>query len=763
MIDVKGQRPAASSRALIEAAQFNLQDLLAQAPAAIGLLNGPEHRWSFVNNEAVRVTGRRSPDEFLGKTIGESLPELKQEGVAEALEQVFQTGEPFKGTETKVVLRRGTNGESEEAYFDYVFQPVRDSAGHVEGILIHAVDVTDKVIARKELEESAQRFRLAQSAAQIGSWEWDPVTGISSLSAELHRMFATDPVDPEHVQKWMARVHPDDWAMVQQKMELGNATGSMDFEYRYLHPESGTRWLYCKGSRLPGRPAMLGIVQDVTARKMADAALRATEDRFRTIVEATPECVKLVARDGTLLHMNSAGLRMVGAGRLEDVVGDSVYDLIALEDRERFQRFNEDICEGARGSLEFDIVGITGVRRHMDTHAVPVRSADGTLVQLAVTRDVTDTKLAQVDSQRLSAIVSSSDDAIVSKDLNGIVTSWNRAAEQMFGFTAAEMIGQAILKIIPPELHEDETRILQTIARGEKIDHFETVRMRKDGERIDVSLTVSPLRNQAGVIVGAAKIARDITQRRKSERALHTAERLASVGRLAATVAHEINNPLEALTNLIYLARHAKTQEASEKFLAGAEEELDRISHLTKQTLGFYRETKGASTVRVGSLVTSLLWVFSSRLRNRRISILPEINVDPEISAVPGELRQLVANLISNSIDAAHEGGMISIRVERAKDWTAKRREGVRLTVGDDGSGIPPETRAKLFEPFFTTKKDVGTGLGLWVCKSIVEKHDGTIRVKSSSKPGKSWTVFSIFLPLNPHPAEQTEMVRQAV
>jgi PAS domain S-box-containing protein len=350
---------------------------------------------------------------------------------------------------------------------------------------------------------------------------------------------------------------------------------------------------------------------------------------------------------------------------------------------------------------------------------------------------------ASVVANRLSAIVESSDDAIVSKDLNGTVTSWNPAAERIFGYTADEMVGRPIITIIPPELHNEETRILATIARGERIEHYETVRVSKSGERIDISLTISPVKDENGRIVGAAKIARDITQRKKAERALRTSERLASVGRLAATVAHEINNPLEAVTNLIYLAKHADAVEQVREYLAAAEQELDRISHLTKQTLGFYRETKGVSAVRVGAIARALLPVFSARARNKGVEISTDIQHDPEINAVPGEIRQLLANLLSNSLDAVDRGGHIRVRVS-AVPTTVRR--GVRLTVADNGRGIPADARARLFEPFFTTKREIGTGLGLWVCHSIVEKHGGAIRVRSVTAGPRRGTTFSIFL-----------------
>ena len=372
--------------------------------------------------------------------------------------------------------------------------------------------------------------------------------------------------------------------------------------------------------------------------------------------------------------------------------------------------------------------------------------------RLSIDAESRERQRAHNERYLLAAIIESSDDAIVSKDLNGIVTSWNACAERIFGYTAEEMVGAPILTIIPPELHGDETRILSAIARGERIEHFETERVTKSGERVQVSLTISPVKDETGRIVGAAKIARDITQRKKAEQALRITERLASVGRLAATVAHEINNPLEAITNLVYLAKNSTSRDDVQKYLAAAEEELERVAQLTKQTLGFYRDTKGAIPTRVGSVVEGLVSVFGPRLRNKRILMKSEIADDAAILANTGEIRQLIANLLTNSIDAAEDGGTIRVRVSAGRDWKTSQ-PGVRFTIADTGHGIPRAILPKLFEPFFTTRKDVGTGLGLWVCKSIVEKHDGSIRVRSNATPGSSWTVFTVFLPAR---AQQT-------
>ena len=265
----------------------------------------------------------------------------------------------------------------------------------------------------------------------------------------------------------------------------------------------------------------VNVLVDITDRKNAEIEAR---EQFRTIVETTPECVKIVARDGTLLFMNPQGSGMVGAASAEAIAGTKVYDLIAPEDRERFREFNERICRGEKGSMEFDIVSLQGVRRNMESHAAPLQHLDGSTVQLAITHDISERKQAERASRLLSAIVDSSDDAIISKDLNGIITSWNKSAERLFGYTAAEAVGQPVTMLIPTDRLDEEPDILSRLRRGERVDHFETIRRRKDGALLDISLTISPVRDERGTIVGASKIARDISGRKQAEAMLLASE-----------------------------------------------------------------------------------------------------------------------------------------------------------------------------------------------------------------------------------------------
>jgi PAS domain S-box-containing protein len=361
--------------------------------------------------------------------------------------------------------------------------------------------------------------------------------------------------------------------------------------------------------------------------------------------------------------------------------------------------------------------------------------------------DVTERKRAEEASLQLAAIVQSANDGIVSKDLNGIVTSWNRAAEHIFGYQAEEIVGRSILLIIPPELHDEEARIVARIRAGEPIEHFETVRLRKDGERLKVSLTISPIKDQTGKIVGVAKIVRNITAQKKLEENLRTSEKLAAVGRLAATIAHEMNNPLEAVTNLIYLAmQEADRPDKHKNYLKAAERELRRASHIAGQTLGFYRDTSQPAELCVDKAVDDILTIYESRFKNKALRIEKRIQRGLTISTVQGEFMQVLSNLIANAIDAARKGGKILIRAKSTRHCKSGQ-VGIRVTIADDGQGISPDNKKKIFTPFFTTKGEVGTGLGLWIAKDLLAKRHGSISFRSHNR-AKPGTTMSFFVPM---------------
>jgi PAS domain S-box-containing protein len=345
----------------------------------------------------------------------------------------------------------------------------------------------------------------------------------------------------------------------------------------------------------------------------------------------------------------------------------------------------------------------------------------------------------------LAAIIASSDDVILSKDLNGIITSWNDAATRVFGYSPEEMIGASILKLIPEHLHPDEKTILENIRAGRRIEHFETVRRTKDGRLIEVSLTVSPIKDEEGRVIGASKILRDISSRKRMEQSLLQAEKIAATGRMAATIAHEVNNPLEAVMNLLYLLRAKITDDEGRGFLATAEDELGRVAHIAKQTLGYYREHAAASVASVSEIAEHALIVYEPRCTAAGITIKKSLGPSTKIVLRRGEMMQVISNLIANSVYAMPHGGTLSISVCDA----SSAGNGVVLTVEDNGVGIGPKDLPKVFDAFFTTRNTVGTGIGLFVAKQFVEGHGGRISIESDSESEKHGTIVRLFLPLH--------------
>ena len=239
----------------------------------------------------------------------------------------------------------------------------------------------------------------------------------------------------------------------------------------------------------------------------------------------------------------------------------------------------------------------------------------------------------------------------------------------------------------------------------------------------------------------------EIAARKKAEEALVNAEKLASVGRMAAVLSHEINNPLEAVMNVLYLTQAVEgLPDAAREYLETADLELKRIAYITRQTLGFYREISTPKTFQVATLFDSVLDLLQAKIVSKRATVQKQCPENLQMSGSEGELRQVLSNLLMNGLDAVSEGGRITLRAGHSNAFGAKQYR-IRFTVSDNGRGIRPSALDKIFEPFFTTKGSMGNGLGLWVSKQIVEKHGGSIQVRSCMNGPYQGTTFSVILP----------------
>ncbi len=270
---------------------------------------------------------------------------------------------------------------------------------------------------------------------------------------------------------------------------------------------------------------------------------------------------------------------------------------------------------------------------------------------------------------------------------------------------------------------------------------------RVDGTLGWTSSRAIPIRDEHGAIVEWYGAASDITARKQAEQALLSAEKLAVVGRLASSIAHEINNPLEAVTNLLYLAEQTADPE-TRSHLVAAQQELQRISQISANTLQFNRQKSVPAPMDVVKTVHSVLRLYEGRLRQTGIQVMFEREDCPRFIALGDEIRQVFVNLVGNALDAMRRGGVLKIRVRSVTHWKTGKR-GVRITFADNGHGMSAATKAQVYKPFFTTKADTGTGLGLWISEDIVRRHHGSIRLRSSEAEGASGTTFSLLFPLD--------------
>jgi PAS domain S-box-containing protein len=374
----------------------------------------------------------------------------------------------------------------------------------------------------------------------------------------------------------------------------------------------------------------------------------------------------------------------------------------------------------------------------------------------AYNRQIQEIKLRSEESyareQWLNTTIRSIGDAVIACDVDGKVVFMNLIAEQLTGWKEDEARGMTLHQVFP--IFNEETRdvVENPVDKVRRLGTVvglanHTFLVSRNGKEICIDDSGAPIGDSSGKTIGIVLVFRDITERRMSEVALMRAEKLAAAGRLAASVAHEVNNPLEGLTNLVYIAHRSDDLNEIRHFLSQAETELGRIAHITRQSLGFYRETSTPAPFKPATIVREVTDFYASRAARHGVTFIVNAKTERAVLGSAGELRQVLSNLLANSLDACASGARIRIEANSAIDPRDPSRAGVRITIADTGLGIPPEHLENIFEPFFTTKKDTGTGLGLWVSRELVEKHGGTMRVRSRTTDPLCGTIFSIFLP----------------
>jgi PAS domain S-box-containing protein len=498
-----------------------------------------------------------------------------------------------------------------------------------------------------------------------------------------------------------------------------------------------------------------------------------------SILEAIPDALVAVNQQGVIVQANSQTEAMFGYTR-DELVGQRIEILVPERQRGSHNQHREDYHARPKIRRMGSGLDLFGRRRNgtefpVEISLSPIGSGES-MVVLSVIRDISDRKRIEEelrraseelerrksrelrDSQtRMALIVDSSQDAIIGKNLDGIITQWNKGAEKMYGYTAQEMIGRPVSILCPKDRPDEIPAILERIRHGERVEYFESVRVTKDGRRLNVSLAVSPIHDADGTVVGASAIGRNITAQKKAEDQLRQSQKMEAIGRLAGGVAHDFNNLLGIVTACTELLRPRLDKEGLE-YIDNIREAAKRGASLTRQLLSFSRKQPVQVQVldlndrlkEVGKLLRPLMG------DDVELSILPR-SASAIVEVDPGYLDQIVVNLAVNARDAMPHGGKLVIETDVrdfdeafAKDhppMTAGRY--IMLAVSDNGSGMDPVTLARIFEPFFTTKETgKGSGLGLATVYGIVQQSMGHIWVYS--EPGRG-TTFKIYLPCMDH------------
>jgi PAS domain S-box-containing protein len=333
-------------------------------------------------------------------------------------------------------------------------------------------------------------------------------------------------------------------------------------------------------------------------------------------------------------------------------------------------------------------------------------------------------------------------EAIVMRDLDGKLMFWNSGAESLYGWKRDEVLGKdlhSVLRTAFPVSRE----ALESDLRERKVWQGNLLQKKKDGS--DVVVACRKTMNHEGDAV--LEVNRDITAQVQAEETLRETEKLAAMGRVAGIIAHEINNPLAAITNIFFLLRnHPSLDDDARHCAALAEQELQRVSHITRQTLSFYRESKTPIAVMLTELLDDVVGLQERQMHNSRIKLTKRYLTPGQVHGFPVELRQVFLNLIGNAIQAMPNGGNLRLTVREGNDWKSRRR-GVNVSIVDTGVGVKPQDTKRLFEPFFSTKSTKGTGLGLWISKGIVQKYEGRISFRSVRGNDRTVTCFQVFLP----------------
>ncbi len=479
--------------------------------------------------------------------------------------------------------------------------------------------------------------------------------------------------------------------------------------------------------------------------KAAERLLQESERRLQKFVDSFPTLAWVADSEGWITWYNRRWYEYTGTTP-EEMQGwgwQSVHDPTVLP--LVMEKWTKCVRDREPFEMVFPLRGGDGVLRSFMTRVVPIRDESKTVIQWFGTNTEIDalqrTRQALEASETvLKQVMTATSDAVMSFNRDWVLTYLNPRAERLYG-SSKDFVGKNVWDAFPDAVYEGSPSVeYYGRAMNEGMEgSFETHYPVPQSMWIQQEVYATP--------DGVVTFSRDVTEKRLAQAALMQNEKLAAVGRLASSIAHEINNPLEAVTNLLYLLQMDETLGAESKgYVQEAESELRRVSEITTHMLRFYRQSTSPAAVDLGEVLESVLVLFQVRLARAGVTVEKRFETATRLQGLAGELRQVFANLVGNALDATREGGRLVLKLRDSR-CVRTGRAGIRVTVADTGSGMSAAVQKKVFEPFFTTKGNTGTGLGLWVSLELIQKHRGTVRLRSCEGEARHGTVFCLFFP----------------
>jgi PAS domain S-box-containing protein len=612
------------------------------------------------------------------------------------------------------------------------------------------MDVTEQREVRETLRRSEALFRDMADHAPVMVWVTDD-EGHCTFLSETWYEFTGQTQETGLGSGWLSAIHSEDRESTLAPCASAKARREpYQLEYRLLHKSGEYRRVLVTATPRSGSHGefigYIGSVLDITAHRQADESARGAAQRLQLATQATAIGTwDYFPVSGSLLW-DSRCKELFGLPPEATVDYETFLSSLHPDDRKRTDEVVKQALDPSGDGtmdVEYRAIGVIDrLERWIHANGRAFFENGIAMRFVGTVQDITERKKAEDAVQRLAAIVESSEDAIISKDLNGVIMSWNRGAERIFGYKAEEVIGKQITLLIPPDRQDEEDRILKRIRKGERVDHYETIRQRKNGTRFDASLTVSPLRDRSGLIFGASKIARDITERKRTERELELARDVAEAANRSkdtflAVLSHELRTPLTPVLMTVALReRDPDLPQSLKADMAMIRRNVELETKLIDDLLDLSRVTSGKLALRLESVdlnaaLNQVCEICRSQIHEKGIQLF--IELDPAIEPVTADssrLQQVLWNVLKNAAKFTPEGGTIHVTTSRANNSR------MQVQVRDSGAGIAPELLPKIFDAFEqgdtrVTRQFGGLGLGLAISKALVELHGGAIRVES--------------------------------